>query len=117
SIVQGDAGLLRRLFRNLLDNASAHGGPEPPEVEVIPAAGSGVRILVCDRGPGVPEAEREKIFEPFYRVRGMAGSGAGLGLALVRQIAEQHGGQVFCSERSGGGACFEVSLPAGTARL
>jgi signal transduction histidine kinase len=110
SIVQGDAGLLRRLFRNLLDNASAHGGPEPPEVKVIPA-GSKIRILVCDRGPGVPEGEREKIFEPFYRLQGTQGSGAGLGLALVRQITEQHGGEVLCRERSGGGACFEVVLP------
>jgi signal transduction histidine kinase len=113
SIVQGDTNLLRRLFRNLLDNASAHGGSEPPEVTFIPA-GAAVRILVCDRGPGVPEEEREKIFEPFYRVRGTQGSGAGLGLALVRQIAEQHGGQVHCSERSGGGACFEVSLRGAT---
>jgi signal transduction histidine kinase len=111
SIVQGDAGLLRRLFRNLLENAAAHGGPEPPEVRVIPA-GPEVRVLVCDRGPGVPEGEREKIFEPFYRLRGTKGSGAGLGLALVRQIGEQHGGQVLYSERTGGGACFEVSLPA-----
>jgi signal transduction histidine kinase len=111
SIVQGDASLLRRLFRNLLDNASAHGGPEPPEVRVIPA-GAAIRILVCDRGPGVPEGEREKIFEPFYRLRGTQGSGAGLGLALVKQIAEQHGGKAFCGERTGGGACFEVSLPA-----
>jgi signal transduction histidine kinase len=102
--------LLRRLFRNLLDNASAHGGPEPPEVRVIPG-GAAIRVLVCDRGPGVPEGEREKIFEPFYRLRGTRGSGAGLGLALVRQIAEQHAGQVLCSERSGSGACFEVSLP------
>jgi signal transduction histidine kinase len=111
SAVQGDASLLRRLFRNLLENASAHGGPEPPELTVIPSR-SEVRVLVCDRGPGVPEGEREKIFEPFYRLRGTQGGGAGLGLALVRQIAEQHGGQVVCSGRSGGGACFEVSLPA-----
>jgi signal transduction histidine kinase len=109
AIVEGDASLLRRLFRNLLENASAHGGPAPPEVEVVPA-GSNVRILVCDRGPGVPEDEHEKIFEPFYRLRGAQGDGAGLGLALVRQIAEQHGGEVRCHERSGG-ACFEVSLP------
>jgi signal transduction histidine kinase len=113
SVVQGDAGLLRRLFRNLLENATAHGGPEPPGVSVIPA-GATVRILVCDRGPGVPEGEREKIFEPFYRPQGTQGGGAGLGLALVRQIAEQHGGQVLCRAGSGGGACFEVSLPAAT---
>jgi signal transduction histidine kinase len=110
-LVQGDASLLRRMFRNLLENASAHGGPEPPDIRVI-ATQSGVCILVCDRGPGVPEGEREKIFEPFYRLRGTQGGGAGLGLALVRQIAEQHGGQVLCSARSGGGACFEVSLSA-----
>jgi signal transduction histidine kinase len=112
-VIQGDARLLRRLFRNVLENAAAHGGPEPPEV-TLTSAEHEIRVLVCDRGPGVPEAEREKIFEPFYQVKGRASpGGAGLGLALVREIAARHGGQVRCLPCDGGGACFEVRLPRG----
>ena len=66
----------------------------------------------------MPEAERERIFEPFYRREGRRESGddergVGLGLSLVRQIARRHGGDVACRAREGGGACFEVSLPIG----
>ena len=71
---------------------------------------------LLDRGPGVPEDEREKIFEPFYRREGRRESdqdedrGVGLGLSLVRQIARRHGGEARCLPREDGGACFEVSL-------
>ena len=109
-MVEGDPRLLKRLFRNLLQNAAVHGGAEAPEVK-ISSCKNEVRVSVCDRGPGVSEGDREKIFEPFYRGRASAG-GAGLGLALVRQIAERHGGGVRCLPREdGGGACFEVRLP------
>jgi signal transduction histidine kinase len=109
-VVQGDPRLLHRLFRNILHNATLHGGSDAPEV-MIRAAENEVRVSICDRGPGVPEDERQKIFEPFHQVAGRA-SGAGLGLALVRQIAERHGGSVRCLARDGGGACFEVRLPS-----
>ena len=69
-----------------------------------------IRVSICDRGPGVSEGDRDKVFEPFYQGRASAG-GAGLGLTLVRQIAERHGGSVRCLPRDGGGACFEVRLP------
>src|SRR6266699_229184 len=91
-MVRGDPRLLRRMIRNLLENAKRHGAP-PIEVRVSRAE-NGVQIVVCDRGPGVPEAERERVFEPFYRHTGAREiTGAGLGLALVRQIARRHGGE------------------------
>ncbi|MDH5331186.1 MAG: ATP-binding protein, partial [Aquincola sp.] len=73
-----------------------------------------IDLRVCDRGPGVPEALRERIFEPFFRLPGHAEreGGVGLGLALVKQIAERHGGCVRCEAQAGGGSCFVLSLPA-----
>jgi signal transduction histidine kinase len=71
------------------------------------------RIDVRDRGPGVPEADRERIFEPFYRPFGHreGEGGVGLGLALVRSIATRHGGRVWADKREGGGSVFSVELP------
>ena len=105
--VRGDPRLLRRMIRNLLENAKRHGAP-PIEVRVSRAE-NGAQIVVCDRGPGVPEAERERVFEPFYRSG--ARQGAGLGLALVRQIARRHGGEARCAPQSGQGSCFIVVVP------
>jgi signal transduction histidine kinase len=113
--VQGDERLLRRALRNLLENARRHGGSE---IEVTVASlphegGSAALVRVCDRGPGVPEVYRERIFEAFFRLPGQAEreGGVGLGLALVRQIASRHGGSVCCLPRDGGGSCFELRLP------
>ena len=68
---------------------------------------------MCDRGPGVPEAQRERIFDPFYRLPGASerAGGVGLGLALVRSIATRHHGSVHCEDHAGGGACFVLRLP------
>ena len=73
-----------------------------------------VSLEVCDRGPGVPEAMRERIFEPFFRLPGHAeqAGGVGLGLALVKQIAARHGGSVRCEGRAGGGSRFVIEVPA-----
>ncbi len=118
--MRGDERLVRRALRNLLENARRYGVPEhggaPIElqVELMPAgAATQVVFKVCDRGPGVAPDQRERIFEPFYRVPGHAehAGGVGLGLALVKQIAERHGGSVRCEERLGGGSCFVLSLP------
>ena len=72
-------------------------------------------IFVADHGPGVPEAQRERIFEKFYRLPGASerSGGVGLGLSLVRSIAERHGGTVRCEDRQDGGkgASFVISLP------
>lgn len=112
--ILGDPRTLRRLVRNLFENAARHGGHAPPEASVRPNGEGGGLLRVCDRGPGVPEAERERIFEPFYRPPGAreGDGGAGLGLSLVRQIARQHGGDVRHQVRDGGGSCFDVVLPA-----
>ncbi|HJS56999.1 MAG TPA: HAMP domain-containing sensor histidine kinase [Vicinamibacteria bacterium] len=110
-VLRGDARLLRRLVRNLLENARRHGAGSAVEARVE-SDGPGARLSVADRGPGVPESERERIFEPFYRPPGSAesGEGYGLGLALVRQIARAHGGDARCLAREGGGTMFEVLL-------
>lgn len=112
--VQGDERLLRRAVRNLLDNARRYAPEQPPQVRVQRGAAGQAQVWVCDRGPGVPADARERIFEPFFRLPGHAEArgGVGLGLALVRQIAQLHGGHVHCEEHRGGGSCFVLSLPA-----
>jgi signal transduction histidine kinase len=109
----GDPTLLRRMIRNLLENARRHGGGTPVALALTRPSASEIRIEVSDGGPGVPEEEREAIFEPFHRVRGAseADGGYGLGLSLVRQIARRHGGDVRCAARTGGGCVFRVTLP------
>ena len=105
----GDPRLLRRLVRNLLDNASRHGAP-PIDVQVR-RAGDAAELRVCDQGPGIPPAEHEAVFHPFHRSRGADdGRGAGLGLALVRQIARQHGGDARYAPGEPAGSCFVVRL-------
>jgi signal transduction histidine kinase len=96
-VLRGDPRLLRRMIRNLLENARRHGGA-PIDVRVRRG-----ELRICDAGPGVPPAERERVFEPFYSKRGV-----GLGLTLVRQIARRHGGDARCE-----GSCFYVTLPGG----
>jgi signal transduction histidine kinase len=109
--LRGDPRLLRRLVRNLFENARRHGGGAAVEASVR-RLGSGALLRVADRGPGVPEPERERIFEPFYRPPGHreGEGGVGLGLALVRRIARHHAGDARCLPRPGGGTCFEVEL-------
>ena len=111
-LIKGDARLLRRLFRNLLDNARRYGGEGPIEVEIA-CSGAYATVAVCDRGPGIPAAEAARIFEPFYRPKGSAGQngGTGLGLSLVKQIAQKHSGDVEYVPHGASGACFKVTLP------
>lgn len=110
-VVPGVAKLLRRAVRNLLENALRYtSGPVTVQVS---REGKSAVVRVCDRGPGVPPAQRDRIFEPFYRLPGASEreGGVGLGLALVRSIAQRHQGSVHCEDNEGGGACFVLRLP------
>ncbi len=113
--LQGSPRLLRRLIRNLLENARRYSnGDITLELSQIKKGGGEFAVIkVNDRGPGVPEAQRERIFEPFYRLPGASEreGGVGLGLALVKSISQRHGGTVRCEGRAGGGASFVVELP------
>jgi len=111
-VVDGVARLLRRVVRNLLENARRYSGGGEVNVQVLRDGHEAV-VRVCDRGPGVPADQRERIFEPFYRLPGASerSGGVGLGLALVRSIVQRHGGSVRCEDNPGGGACFVVRLP------
>lgn len=113
--IQGDAPMLRSLFRNLIENAQRHGGGHDVRI-VVDATENTVRVAVEDRGPGVAPEQVERIFEPFYRPQGHnegVDHGVGLGLALVRQIASNHGGSARYEVRDGGGSRFVVELPRG----
>ena len=102
--VLGVAKLLRRMVRNLLENANRYGGQFDEGVGLMLSQSNVTTLLsVCDRGPGVPVELRERIFEPFYRLPGASErtGGMGLGLALVKSIAQRHGGQESCLGREG----------------
>ncbi|PUE09491.1 two-component sensor histidine kinase [Limnohabitans sp. T6-5] len=112
--VQGVGKLLRRLVRNLLENARRYGvsGEQSDDIVVsLRLENDQIFFKVCDRGPGVPEQWRERIFEPFFRLPGASerNGGVGLGLALVKSIARRHGASVHCEDRSGGGSSFIVT--------
>lgn len=109
-VVQGVAKLLRRLLRNLLENARRHGAGEV--ICSLQRKQGKLVVAVCDSGPGVPVELRDRIFEPFYRLPGASegAGGVGLGLALVKSIAERHHATVHCEDHAGGGACFVVEL-------
>ncbi len=114
--VLGNPRQLSRVVRNLLDNASSHARSRAA-VAVSTGEGS-VWLVVDDDGPGIPAEDRERVFDRFTRLdegRGRAGGGAGLGLAMVRAIAEGHGGSVRIDEAPLGGARFVVRLPSAEA--
>jgi signal transduction histidine kinase len=107
-ILPGHYDPMRRAFSNILRNASeAGGGVGTIEIAITPYNGGGVRIEITDHGPGVPADIADRIFDPYFT--GKAG-GTGLGLALVKQTIEMHGGTIQLKETPGGGATFVVEL-------
>jgi len=116
--VLADPDQLRQVLGNLLRNAIVHtGAGTPVEVDVERSNGT-VRIAVRDHGPGLPPGGGDALFERFWRAeagRERGKDGAGLGLAIVAGIVEAHDGSVAAADAAGGGACFEVLLPAARA--
>jgi len=117
--VRGVGARLERVVENLLDNAVSFSPPEAPIEVAIDNDGQWVSLTVCDRGPGIPEESREKVFKRFHSVRPDAeafGNHSGLGLAIARAIAEAHDGTLTATDRPDGepGACLLLRLPAAT---
>jgi NtrC-family two-component system sensor histidine kinase KinB len=108
-----DRDRIRHVFINLLTNASKY-SPEGSGIVLYAEAADGglVRFGVRDSGPGLNEAEQRRVFEKFYRVPGQAKKGAGLGLAICREIVVAHGGSIACSSAPGGGCDFHFLLPS-----
>ncbi|BAT60996.1 sensor protein RstB [Variibacter gotjawalensis] len=106
--VNGDARLLRRLVRNLLDNAERYG--RPPTVVEVKQVDRNAVLTVSDAGNGIPQTEWERVFAPFHRLDSTS-RGAGLGLALVRQIARAHGGDISVVAHPNAASAFRAVLP------
>lgn len=111
-LVRADAAQLERAFANLMENAARYGGGRPVSVRAR-AVGDRVMIRIVDRGPGIPLAEQERIFTPFYRGPETAGRvpGSGLGLAIARGFVEANGGTLTVESLPGQGTTFVIALP------
>jgi two-component system sensor histidine kinase TctE len=121
ALIQGNPTLLKEMVRNLIDNAinytpSSQAKPGVVTARVSGAASTGWLLQVEDSGPGIPQAERERVFEPFYRALGTEADGSGLGLAIVLEIADKHRAKVSVGDAHPGetppGACFSVQFGA-----
>lgn len=99
----GDAAALERVVTNLVQNAIEHGG------RLVTIRVTGIAFEVEDDGPGIPPEERERVFEPFHRLHRRS-SGSGLGLNLVQEVIQRHGGRVSITDGSAGGTCVQVDL-------
>jgi signal transduction histidine kinase len=110
--IRGDRGALRELFANLVTNAVRYAGPHGQVTVTLSVRIGAAEAAVADDGPGIPADERERIFEPFYRGRAQREiPGDGLGLPIVRRIAEAHGGRIELDTEVGRGTTFRVILP------
>jgi signal transduction histidine kinase len=105
--VSGTADAVEDALRNLIENAVTY---SPPQSEVTVSVLAEGAVSVADRGPGIAEQDRQRIFERFWRGRTAHGQGAGLGLSIVAQVAAAHGGSIEVAQTPGGGATFTLRL-------
>ena len=112
-LVRADAAQLERAFANLLENGARYSGGHPVSVRAR-VTGGRLLVRVVDRGPGIPAAQRERVFEPFYRAGSASAGhrGSGLGLAIVRGFVEANGGRVSVESLPGQGTTFVVEFPS-----
>ena len=115
TMASGSRTLLKRMIANLLENARKHAPAKPAMVEVG-MEGDFAALRVTDFGPGLGEGEHQRVFDPFFRGKGAGPQGHGLGLSIVKKIAQRHGGQATCSAREGGGTVFTIHLPGMAAK-
>jgi two-component system sensor histidine kinase KdpD len=109
-LVRADAGLLQRVFVNVLDNAVRHGGADEPITVSARAGADSAKIEIVDHGPGVPEAARASLFQPFQRAGDAGGQGLGLGLSVARGFVEAMGGAMVADSTPGGGMTMRIRL-------
>lgn len=110
-VVAGGRGALERALGNLVENGLKYSLGSSPVEMLVDTDGDWALLEVSDRGPGIRPEDRERIFEPFERLGEGTATGSGLGLTVVRGVAETHGGSVSVRERPGGGSVFELRLP------
>jgi two-component system sensor histidine kinase KdpD len=110
-LVRTDPGLLERVLANLFANALAYSPPDRPPVMRAHRAGGTVVLEVTDHGPGVPDEWKQRIFEPFQRIRPNPGTGVGLGLAVAKGLTEAMGAAVAAADTPGGGLTMRITLP------
>ncbi|HTV56069.1 MAG TPA: ATP-binding protein, partial [Terriglobia bacterium] len=108
-----DAALIRLLLRQLIDNALKYSPPSSAVEITVASTEQKAIVYIADQGPGIPDAEKSRIFERFYRLKGdhQGIPGSGMGLTIARYIADAHGGTLSASDRPGGGSVFCLSLP------
>ncbi|MFH0803301.1 MAG: sensor histidine kinase KdpD [bacterium] len=111
-LVKADLTLIEQVLVNILDNAAKHSPPGSKISIYSRREGDSLRVAIADQGPGIPEADRERIFDKFYRVYSPHQvSGTGLGLSICKGIVEAHGGRIWVETRPGGGSVFVFTLP------
>jgi len=110
--VQGDAAMMNIMVRNLVENAVRYNKKDGQVEVILEHEGNRVALTIDDSGPGIPENDRDRIFDRFHRLSHGAADGSGLGLSIVARIVELHRGEITVSDSALGGAKFRISLPS-----